>query len=673
MMSKTLRIILLQFAVLGLLAVNSFCAQIDPASASMDTMQLKDYFQNLADRLGERAWQRVDSKAKLDAERETMHKEFMFMIGLDPLPERGDLHATSVRTVELDEYTIEVLHYQSLPGFYVTANLYKPKKGKGPFPAVLWGPGHGNGEFGTKQKRQQHAAMWARAGYICIVVDPVQAAEIYGIHHGLAGYDLDEWYSRGYTPMAIEVWNAMRTVDYLLTRPDVDGDKLTLTGVSGGGHLSWMAGVADPRFAVVQPAAGTSQVPTHIRCNLYHMHCDCAYYPNTYQHDWTSMGALVAPRPLLLHCSTGDAYNPPEGYLNVLEKAKEAFSWYGKEDAAALSEVPGRHTYNVIQRERSVEFSTRWLLGREVDIKDREITPVEFSLLGALGGINAEHPDNINARVHEHILPAHQPTMPSGRAAWDTRRAEVMDKLQNVVLRNMPTGITPRIVGRTDGEDGYLLETEPGIKVGMYSHVPQQGGPMKAAVLYVASTGDSYSSSIWGFMKPWPLAEKQNSKHMVYPRGVGRVSWDRDRRIKYGRDAWILGRTMDDMRLADILCAVEAVATDPANEHIEELSLVGKGESGILAAYAALLDERVTRVVLHMPTESHLEGPHLLGVLRFTDIKETLAMLAPRCEVAIITHDIEDFALTRDIFKLVGVPEKFRDCVSITQALNLKD
>ncbi len=673
-MSKQIcRIVLFQFAVLGMLAVSSFSAEIDPASASMDTVQLKGYFQALADRLGERAWQRVSTKAKLEAEWEKMHREFMFMIGLDPLPERTDLHVTSVRTIELDEYTIEVLHYQSLPGFYVAANLYKPKKGKGPFPAVLWGPGHGNGEFGNKQKRQSQAAMWARAGYICIVVDPIQASEVYGIHHGLAGYDLDEWYSRGYTPMAIEVWNAMRTVDYLLTRQDVDGGKLTITGVSGGGALSWMAGVADPRFTVVQPAAGTSEIPAHIRYNLQRMHCDCAYFGNTYQHDWTSMAALVAPRPLLLHCSTGDAYYPPEGYLPVLEKAKKAFSWFGKEDAAALSEVPGPHTYNVIQRERSVEFSTRWLLGREVDIKDREITPVEFSKLGALGGINAEHPENINARVHEYLLPAHQPAMPSGRAAWDARRDEVMDKLQNVVLRNMPTGLTPRRIGRKEGEDGYLLETEPGIKVGMYSHIPTEGGPMKAAVLYVASTGDNYGSTIWDFMRSWPLAEKQSSKHMVYPRGVGRYSWDRDRLIKYKRDAWMLGRTLDDMRLADILCAVEAVATDPANENIEELSLVGKGEAGILAAYAALLDERVTRVVLHMPTESHLDGPHLLGVLRFTDIKETLAMLAPRVELAIITHDIEDFALTGDIYELMGVPEKFRDCVSVTQALNLKD
>ncbi|MBW7995668.1 MAG: hypothetical protein FVQ81_03650 [Candidatus Glassbacteria bacterium] len=656
---------------LAMVKVETCSAEIKPEIASLDRDQLAAYYQALADKLGAEAWRRIDSKAKLEAEREKLHREFMFMIGLDPLPERTGLNVKHVRTIERDDYTIEVLHYQSLPGFYVAANLYKPGRGNGPFPAVIWGPGHGSGEFGTKTSRQPHAAMWARAGYICIVVDPIQASEIYGIHHGLAGYDLDEWYSRGYTPMAIEVWNTMRTVDYLLTRPDVDGDKLTLTGVSGGGHLSWMAGAADPRLTVVQPAAGTAEIPAHIRLNLQGRHCDCAYFVNTYRHDWTTLAGLVSPRPLLLHCSTGDAYYPPEGYMPVLEKAREIYSWFGKKEAAALSEVPGPHTYNPVQRARGVEFSTRWLLGKTVDIpEERDVEMVEAELLGALGGINAAHPENINANVYELLLPAAKPSLPSSKQAWETRRAEVMGKLRQVVLRNMPTGLKP--VREGSGErDAYLLKTEPGIKVGMYSHLPPAPDGIRAAVIYVASTGDLWSSTTWGFMKPFPLREKATSKHMIYPRGIGAGSWDRNTNIKYKRDAMTLGRTLDDMRLADILCAIEVVASDPANAGIEELTVVGRGASGILGAYAALLDERVTRVVLHSPTASHLDGPHFLNVLRYTDIPETLGMLAPRCELVFLTHDIDNFGLTGKLYEMMGAGGKFRRCVSVTQALNL--
>jgi len=647
-------------------------AAFDPATASLDTVQMNKYLEALAVKLGEEAWRRINGRSKLEAERERLHREFMFMIGLDPLPERTDLRAEVVRTVELDDYTIEVIRFQSLPRFYVTANLYRPRSGSGPFPAVIWGPGHGSGTYGTKTSRQPHAALWVRNGYICMVVDPIQAAEVYGIHHGLAGYELNEWYSRGYTPMAIEVWNAMRAVDYLVGRGDVDSSKLTITGVSGGGHLSWMAGVADPRLSVVQPAAGTADVVTHIRRNLYDMHCDCAYFVNTYRHDWTTLAALISPRPLLIHASTGDSYYPPEGYLAVLEKARKIYSWYGVPDKVDICEVPGPHGYNKFQRERGVQFSNIWLLGKDTAAGEQPIEEVDAEKLGALGGINARHPENINERVYEVLLPVARPERPADRHAWETRRDKLMQKLRGVVLRNMPTGLTPVKIHPGKGE-AYLLETEPGIRIGMISHVPPPESGIKSAVIYIASPGETWRRSIWGFMKPFPLKEKPASKHMVYPRGTGTQIWNDETAVKYRREALVLGRSLDDMRLCDILCAVEAVASDPAFKDCEELTLIGKGTAGVLGAYAALLDQRVTRVILHSPTTTHLDGPHFLNILRFTDLPETLAMLAPRCELVFLTHEIERFGLTRDIYELYGAGDKFRRCVSVTQALNLRN
>jgi len=84
-----------------------------------------------------------------------------------------------------------------------------------------------------------------------------------------------------------------------------------------------------------------------------------------------------------------------------------------------------------------------------------------------------------------------------------------------------------------------------------------------------------------------------------------------------------------------------------------------------------MLDKRVTRVILHSPPATHLDGPHFLNVLRFTDLPETLAMLAPRCELVFLTHEIEEFGLTREVYELYEAEDKFRRCVSVTQALNL--
>ncbi len=640
-------------------------------TVSMDTQRMHRYLEAEAATLGEAAWQRIGSKEKLEAQRERLRKEFLFMIGLDPLPERTLLQATLVRTVELEDYTIEVLHYQSLPGFYVTANLYKPRGKKGPLPAVIWGPGHGRGEYGTKTSRQPHAALWVRNGYICMVIDPIQAAEVYGIHHGISGYDLRDWYSRGYTPIGIEVWNAMRAVDYLLTRPDVDGEKLTITGVSGGGHLSWMAGAADERLSVVQPAAGTSDVLTHIRRNLQNMHCDCAYFVNTFRHDWYTLAALVAPRPLLMHNSIGDAYYPPEGYTAVLAKAKEIYGWYGIADRTDMCEVPGRHGYYPAQREKAVDFSNLWLFGKKTEAGEQPIQEVPEEKLGALGGIHAEHPENINDRIQQLLIPTAKLESYRSKAAWEKKRVEIMDKLRQVVLRNLPAEVRP--VKRMEGEhDSFIMETEPGIQIGMVSHVPGGEGEIKSAVLYVASPGDTWQNSIWSFMKAFPLPDPATSKHMVFPRGIGSEIWDDVTLKRFEREALILGRTLDDMRLYDVLCALEQVAADPSFDG-GELTVVGKGPQGIIAAYAALLDPRVTRVILHSPGKTHRSGPFFLNVLRYTDIPQALAMLAPRCELVFLTDEIEEFGYTREIYELYNSLDKFRRCRSVTQALNLKN
>lgn len=643
---------------------------ISVLDAGLDTLAMNHFLEGQAAVLRDEAHARIDTREKLDAQREKLHREFLFMLGLDPLPDRTPLEDKVVRVIDADKYTIEVMYYQSLPGFYVTANLYRPKKGKAPFPATIWGPGHGNGVYGVKTSRQQHASEWATNGYICMVIDPVQAAEVYGLHHGLSGYDLKEWYSRGYTPMAIEVWNTMRAVDYLLSRKDVDGRKITLTGVSGGGHLSWMAGTADPRIAVVQPAAGTADVAAHIKYNLQNMHCDCAYFPNTWRHDWPTLAGIIAPRALLMHNSVGDDYYPPEGYKAVLARAKEIFSWYGAADKTDMCEAPGPHGYYPPQRERAVAFSDLMLFGRKTKIVSRPVKAVPEEQLGALGGIYGPHPENINAKVHEILLPEVRPAEYTSAGEWQTRREKLIGDLRGIVLRNMPAPVEPRL---EPGEPGapYLLRTEPEIRVAMYSDIPQQSEKIRAAVIYIASPGDTPGNSLWSFMKPFPLPEEGVARHMLYPRGIGVNIWDAETLKRYERDALILGRTLDDMRLYDVLCAIQHALEGPEMKDCREVTLVGQGQQAVLAAYAALLDERVTRVIMHSPTVSHKSGPHFLNVLRFTDLPEVLAALAPRVELVFLTHEIDSFGFARGIYSLCGAPEKFRRCMSVTQAINL--
>jgi len=656
------------FLVLVLFA-SPLVAQLDIETISLDTTRMNAYLALEAEKLEREAWERINSREKLQAEKEALHKEFLYMIGLDPLPARTPLHPAVVRTVEQKEYTIEVLHFQSMPRFYVTANLYKPKKGKEPFPAVIWGPGHSSHPCGAKALRQNYAIPWVRNGYICMVIDPIQVAEVFGVHRGVSARALRHWYARGYTPIGIEVWNAMRAVDYLIQRPDVDAGRLTINGVSGGGHLSWMAGAADERIAVVQPVAGTADVENHVKLNLQRMHCDCAYFINTYRHDWPTLAALIAPRPLLMHNSTGDAYYPPSGYKAVLKKAKQIFAFLGVPEKTDMFEVPGPHGYTKQQREKAVEWSNRWFFGKKTKVTEEPFDTLPGEKLAALGGQYGEHPENINGRIQELLIPRARLKTYDNLDKWENRRALIMQNLRNVVFRNMPS--KARVVKTAEGERGsFALETEPGIQVGMASNLRQPGAPKQPAILYIASPGET-RRSCWSMMSDYPYDKWTASLNVIYPRGTGSQVWNSTLSKKFERTSMILGRTLDGMRLFDVLCAVEYIATHPSYNGTS-LTVVGKGEAGILGAYAALLDSRITRVILFSPPLTHENGPIFLNVLRYTDIPEVLAMLAPR-ELVFLTREIENFSYTRAVYELSGAGEKFRRAYTVAQALNLKE
>src|SRR5262249_29382376 len=196
-----------------------------------------------------------------------LRREYLDMLGLWPLPEKTPLHATVTGTVEHEGAVIEKLHYQSRPGLYVTANLYRPKDAKGKLPAILYVCGHsGKGRDGNKTAFQDHGLWFANNGYVCLVVDTLQLGEVPGVHHGTYGirnenYAIQKdpvetrwwWQALGYTPAGVECWNGIRGIDYLVSRPDVDAERIGVTGISGGGAATFWIAAADQPVQVAGP------------------------------------------------------------------------------------------------------------------------------------------------------------------------------------------------------------------------------------------------------------------------------------------------------------------------------------------------------------------------------------------------------------------------------------
>lgn len=201
----------------------------------------------------------VPNKAAWLANKDRYRRELKEMLGLEPEPPRGDLKPVITGTVPGDGFVVEKLHFQSLPGLYVTANYYRPTQQAGKLPTILYVSGHGptyapdDTSCGNKASYQHHGIWFARHGYTCLILDTVQWGEILGEHWGT--YKLNRWWwvSRSYTPAGVETWAGIRALDYLATRPEVDMEKIGVTGRSGGGAYSWFITAVDDRIAVSAP------------------------------------------------------------------------------------------------------------------------------------------------------------------------------------------------------------------------------------------------------------------------------------------------------------------------------------------------------------------------------------------------------------------------------------
>src|SRR3984957_14831959 len=199
-----------------------------------------DYFKSETAKLSDSCLSDIHSLADWQARRPELQREAREMLGLDPMPERTDLHAVITGKIEEKDFTVEKLYFQSQPHLYVTADLYLPKPLSKSAPAVLYLCGHlsviSNGvSYGNKTAYQHHGIWFARNGYVCLIIDTLQYGEILGHHRGT--YDEGTWWwnSRGYTPAGVETWNAMRALDYLDSREEVDANRIGVTGRSGGG------------------------------------------------------------------------------------------------------------------------------------------------------------------------------------------------------------------------------------------------------------------------------------------------------------------------------------------------------------------------------------------------------------------------------------------------------
>jgi cephalosporin-C deacetylase-like acetyl esterase len=620
---------------------------------------------------------------RLLPERRRQYLEMMRLENFPPQGQRPPLNVKVTGVVERSEYRIEKLYYESLPQAYVTANLYVPNKLVSRAPGVLYVCGHSPTQ---KTHYQAHPRRFAELGFVCLIVDTVQYGEARGFHHGPYYEGWQHWYSRGYSPAAIEMLNGIRGLDLLSERPEVDGARLGVTGISGGGATSWWVAAGDERVKVAAPVCGTATLGSHLEDLTIDGHCDCMWWNNTYLWDLADVGGLIAPQPLLIASANHDSIFTIDAIREVHSQLQRLYTMLGAAQNLRLVETPGGHGYHKPSRTAIFSWFLKHLAGKVVspeqvgDIDDSpERQESEETLRVFLVG---SPPENRTPSIHEGFISLPKAAKIADHRALGQARQQTISALRAKTFRAFP--VTPPLLATqvefefaNDGNQNscrFGFTAEQGWRLHGELLMSGSTNPPVPAVVALRSPGERRPDGVVGSSEeflgrirvPW-------AKVVVEPRGTGETSWGEELQWHLRRAAAWTGRTLASMWVYDALRALDAVRSLP---HVQgkPVALAGRGPMAAVALYAALLEGHVSTLFLESPPASQNlagqrdgSGPaiEMLNCLRITDLAQVAGLLFPT-ELVFIGDCPSTYDWAEELYRRLGMADRFRRVGDLT-------
>ena len=595
-------------------------------------------------------------------------EQWLEMLGLSPLPERTPLQATVTGVLERGDYVVEKIHFQSRPGAHVAGNLYRPAKITGPLPAVLYLCGHTKGK--ANPTYQANPRWFGQHGYVALVLDPVQLGESQGMHHGTYRSERWDWPSRGYTPAGTEVWNAMRALDYLQSREDVDADRMGVTGLSGGGAMSWFLGAADERVKVVVPVCQSGSIERMAVDRATDGHCDCAFWINYRRWCWPDIGALIAPRAFLIASGSEDVLWRPAGYRDAAHRIRHQYHALGAGDRFDLVEDLAPHGYTPKLRQAIFTFFNTHLKGDPTPVTDdvTEFVEPEENLL-VFGGKLPK--DDTMMQMDDQLVRFAEVDLPDSDTQWQSHQRQALAALRDTTFRNQPDAAATRLrdkladgASKTGDVYGSLhFDSADGLTLAVKTR-RLDSAPSTAPTVLFAIPPETRSTFTGGGAAR-PAFAPDFSSAGVEVRNTGATSVGQGYLWTLRRVYPLLGQTLPERQVADLLAGA-AVLRQGGLEG--PLTVYGKGHTAVLAIYAALLDENIGEVVLEAPPESHRQSdtPEFLGVLRVGDLPQNLALLFPR-PITFVGKLPPAYEWTRQVYERLGQGDRFRVIRSVRE------
>lgn len=589
---------------------------------------------------------RIATAAEVKARAQKVREQILKNIG--GLPEKTPLNARTVGVVDRPNYRIEKIIFESQPKFYVTANLYLPKNGTGPLPAILFPLGH---EEGAKAHEawQYVLGSLATKGFVALAWDPVGQGE------RVQFYDPDLRRSRlmqstrehtmlgaqallvGDNLARYTIHDGLRALDYLVSRKEVDPKRVGVTGNSGGGtHTAYLAAL-DDRLQVAAPSCYITSWDK-LMSLLGPQDAEQNLPP------WLSAGLdfpdfiyAFSLKPYLILSAVRDFF-PIGGARATFAEARRVYDSLGVAGKISMVEADDGHGYTLPRRLAAYQWFSKWLKGADDDGKEPAI--------------------QLATEAELQCTPSGQVSTSLGGETVFTLNQKRLGKpgVTNVIAEaRRLTGYTydakpPAVTGYgTLMKDGYRIEklvyeSEPGILIPAVLAVPDKLSGKGEAVVYVDGRG---KSAVATRLADWM---KEGTPVMAIDLRAFGETRERRESARYTDDwfgdasdafsAMLLGKTLVGMRALDIAKAVD-VLTARTDLHVNSVRALGVERGSVATLYAAAFDDRIRSVELERMLVSYRSAVEnrihrgvledvVPGVLRHFDLPDLVKALGSK-------------------------------------------
>jgi dienelactone hydrolase len=631
------------------------------------SITLLQYYTDVAARIRANAFDGIRTLKDWEARRGELRRCYLHSLGLDGLPADANPAARDFGAEKGKGWSARKVSFRIVQDCSGSGMIFSPD----PLPArknpgVLYLCGHSN--FGIPEYHN-HAIMWARRGYVCVIIDAIRQTDNTGDHSGLSSFGRDDWISMGYTAAGGEFLNSWAGLNVLCSLPEVDTERVGATGLSGGGAHCFFLAIADERVKAVASTCGVTSLGFTLKNRHWTSNCDCMFWYNLYQKDTSEYGALIAPRPLLFAHARGDYLFTPEENQDLHANIRRIYDLYKCPEKCSLFQFDGPHSYQPSSVRAINDWFDTHLAGRampEGTLGGPELTEKQCSIFNG----DFPVPDRLDI-LPELLTPPRSFPIPDTLDGVVALRRKVLPELEERVFSSVMK--SPEKLELHMIHEWKLDPVRPfprmrryrGSMGGMELWISHHQGSADArdAIVYVCDRDEDEVQAL----SHLPLDTTGIDVITLEPRAGGMNGWNETWKVNLSKAGLYVGLSPVLMWIKDIREVVGNFRSlgDLAGRNVY---LYGARDAGIAALYATLLDESISGVIIRDIYRSHRAGGHIPGILKILDIEQALGLLAPRV-IGLDTHQWEFVFWSARLYQRLGIWERFVHTHSMAHTL----